>query len=205
MSFSNNKNNTDNRGMFTANPRTFSRACGSSTSPYSVPLAFSLLFSVSLFTHHLSPAASLIIPIFRPTIPFGYAIIIFLELMTALFTKWSLGPCYSLFNPGGIAALPDLEALRQINALVPRPKTKNLAPQEIDVNLQGEEDSPLLPLGMTINLSLSSPITTANSKTGTLFVYELKQIKSIPPYVVPIATLLLYLFLKGLFGNRIKE
>lgn len=149
--------------------------------PYSVPLTISLLISESLFTDLNSPAATLIIPFVRREIPYAYFLISILEFTAALLTKWSYGPSYSLLSPASNTSFPDVGYLRTTNT-------------------QGDSgsatgDTPIFPKGITFNISFSSPFSAPVSKTSTLFTFELKEIKNVPGYIVPLAGLVLYFVL----------
>jgi len=182
------------------------------TPPYTVPFTVSILISESFFNNFYSPASTIIIPFLRPFIPYGYAIIILMELLTALLVKWSSAPySYSLINAGyfcfptGIA-LPDMDSLRRVYNL--QASERSLASAGSLDSGQGSppapnrEDTPLLPRGMTINLSFSSPFSTPPSKTATLFSIELIEIKNIPGYLVPLIALLLYFISKSFFKGK---
>lgn len=155
--------------------------------PFVVPFTVSLLISETLFPDFYSPAATLIIPFIRVNIPYGYVIIIVADLITALLVKWSYGSSYSLLAPQSHTALPDLRAFGQV-------PTNN-----------SEESTPLLPQGMAFNLSISSPFFSPESPVATLYTLEIKQVPNVPGYVVPIATLLLYLVLKPYFDRKGKS
>lgn len=167
----------------------------SSSSPPDTPLPFTiaLLISEGLFTDISSPVATLIIPFIRIDIPYGYWIIVLMEFTTALLLKWSYGPSYStsllnLLNSN--TALPDLDTYKQFRSLSPGGTT---APGPA----QSTIDTPLFPSGMTFNISFSVPFSAPESKLATLFTIELKEIKNIPRYVLPVASLVLYFLLES--------
>ncbi|NLO96492.1 MAG: hypothetical protein GX091_00185 [Peptococcaceae bacterium] len=154
-------------------------AADNSFPPYSVPFTVSLLISGSLFNDNNSPASSLIIPLLRREIPFGYFIIILLDFITALVVKWSYLPySYSILPGSWNTALPSLQEIRGIYR----------APNE---------STPFLPTkGINFNISFSSTFLPSG-RTGTLYIIELTEIKKIPGFVVPIAALVLYLILRA--------
>ncbi|MGI6451714.1 MAG: hypothetical protein ACOX3R_16065 [Desulfitobacteriia bacterium] len=167
------------------------------SSPHTVPFFVSLLISESFFSHVNSPAATIIIPFFKKDIPYAYFIIIILELITAMLIKWYYGPYYSILSPSLSTALPDLNVMRQTytyGQTLPWRRRQN--------QQQPEESSPLLPLGMSFNLSFSSPFTAPTSKTATLYTIQLKEIKNVPGYLVPLAALILYFVLEPLFKAK---
>lgn len=187
------------------NTNTSQTVSDTSTPPYSVPFTVSLLISESLFPHHYSPVNTIIIPFIRVELPYAYFIIILMELFTAYLAKLSLGPSYSILSLYSGTALPDLEAFRQA-----RPTTESIQRNQsgristLDVNNRADqeqsiESTPLLPLGMTFNLSFLSPFTAPTSTTSTLFTIQLKEIKNIPGYVLPLVALVLYLILRPVF------
>ncbi|NLL51736.1 MAG: hypothetical protein GX248_03420 [Peptococcaceae bacterium] len=154
-------------------------AVNNSFPPYSLPFTVSLLISGSLFFDIYSPASTLIIPFIRKNVPFGYFIIILMEFITALMVKWSSAPySYSILPGPWNTAIPSLEDLRGIYRGL-------------------EEATPLLPIsGLTFNISFGSPFSGPNSRAATLYTIELKAIRNIPGYIVPLATLILYFFLR---------
>lgn len=166
--------------------------------PYFVPFSVSLLISESLFPNFYSPAATLIIPFIRVDIPYGYFIIVGMEFVTAFLAKIAYGPSYSILPLGMNAELPDLEAFRQT--------TRQLPVRVLDLggvlSLTDTESTPLFPRGMTFNISFSSPFTAPTSRTATLFTFELKEIRKVPGYLVPLAALTLYLVLRPYFRRK---
>jgi len=164
------------------------------TGQLSIPVTFSILISESIFLTRYSPASTLIIPFYKPRIPYGYFIIITLNLITALFVKLSSVPVngWGLMRNNINQSLPDLNSLRQVYNLPP----STFAVGQSNLNTQnGGLDSPLFPKGLTVNLSLSAPFTDPRSKTSTLFTVELIEIKKVPGYLVAVLTLLLYFIL----------
>lgn len=159
--------------------------------PYSVPLFVSLLISESLFTHNNSPVTTMIIPFIMKEIPYAYFIISIMEFIAALLTKWSYGPSYSLLSPVGSTSLPDLKDIRQVYS----PTT--VSNQNADS--QQTIDTPIFPKGMTFNISFSSPFSAPRSKLSTLFTIELKEIRNVPGYVIPLTALLLYVIFEPFF------
>ncbi|RNC62815.1 MAG: hypothetical protein AWM53_01915 [Candidatus Dichloromethanomonas elyunquensis] len=150
-----------------------------SASQLSIPVTLSILISNSLFLTRLSPASTLILPFYRLVVPYGYFLIIFIDLITAFWVQATYLPLTgaSSFRGNVNQALPDIYYLRQVYSLT---KVNN---------------SPLFPKGMTINFSVSSPFTEPNSITTTLFTLQLIEIKKIPGFVVAVLTLFLYWFL----------
>lgn len=171
--------------------------------PFYLPLITSLLISESLFPDPDSPAATLIIPLVRIRIPYAYFLIVALDLITALLVKWYYGPTYSLLAPQYASALPDIESLRQIYGRPTGQQTfERQETEQQGVEQQAAVSTPLLPVGMAFNISFSSPFYEPNSKVSTLFTLELKKIRNIPGYLLPVATLLLYIILRPLFLNK---
>jgi len=164
--------------------------------PFSLPLTTSLLITESLFPNPFSPTTSLIIPLVKIKIPYAYFVVVALDLITAFLLKWYYGPTYSLLAPQYISALPDTEMLRQIY----EDSAKQQAAQQ-SAEQQASLGSPLLPVGMAINISFSSPFSEPNSRFATLFTVELKEIRNIPGYLLPLAALLLYIILRPFFLN----
>lgn len=191
--------NEFNRQNYTSNP------LNDPAGQLSIPVTFSFLVSESLFMFTNSPATTLILPFYRPRIPYGYFIIIALELLTILFVKWSSVPVSGagLIRSNFNQSLPDINALRQIYSLPPgkRSLQDNVPSGKVSVLKPGQPsnqdsvDTPLFPKGLTVNLSVSAPFTEPRSKTATLYTVELIEIKNVPGYVVPILALLLYFFL----------
>jgi len=161
-------------------------------SPHTVPLFISLLISQSFFHHEKSPASTLIIPFFKKEIPYAYVIIVILEFITAFLVKWYYGPSYNLISLGYNTGLPDLNALRYAlgQSSTPASRESNRQNQQ-----QPEESTPLLPSGLAFNISFSSPFTAPTSKASTLYTIQLKQIKNMPGFLVPLAALMLYFIL----------
>ncbi|MCG1024872.1 hypothetical protein [Dehalobacter sp.] len=143
-----------------------------------VPFYISLLISNALHPNNISPVGTLIIPLTKIMIPYGYFIIVGLELATALFYKWSAVPVSApMFFPGGYGqALPDISAIREDRTLRQRMTETPLIPKE----------------GMTINISLSAPFTPVQSRVSTLYAFKLKSIDDVPGYVIPLTSLILY-------------
>ena len=166
--------------------------------PFSLPLTTSLLISESLFPDPDSPATTLIIPLIKIRIPYAYFAVVALDLATAFLLKCCYGPAYSLLLPQYASALPDTGALRQIYE---RPPGRNLSRQQA-TEQQGATSTPLLPVGMAFNISVSSPFYEPDSKVATLFTFELKEIRNIPGYLLPLAVLLLYIILRPFFLDR---
>jgi hypothetical protein len=167
--------------------------------PYSVPLTVSLLISESLFAHFYSPAATLIIPFIRVNIPYGYFIIIGMELVTSFLVKLAYGPSYSILSSNlNLNTLPDLNSLRQVYNLAPvRENSRNQLG-----GATAAEDTPLFPLGITFNISFSSPFSAPSGKTATLFTIQLKEIRNVPGYLVPLISIVLYFLIKVYFRSK---
>lgn len=162
-------------------------------STFEVPFSVSILLSNALHPNTSSPAGTLIIPLIRILIPHGYFIIIGLELATAFFAKWSTIPT-SIYGtlPGGYCqSLPDINAFRQVYSSPP------VVPRQARNGLLSEIfQTPILPSkGMSVSVSLSAPFTSIQSRTTTLYAFELFNLKQIPGYAVPLASLILYIIL----------
>lgn len=163
------------------------------TGQLSIPVTFSILISESIFLTRYSPASTLIFPFYRPRIPYGYFIIVVLNLITALFAKMSSVPVNSwgLMRNNINQSLPDINSLRQVYNLPP--VRGSLRSNQNTQN--GRNDTPLFPKGLTVNFSISAPFTDPSSKTSTLFTIELLEIRKVPGYLVAVLTLLIYFLL----------
>ncbi|UWG97840.1 hypothetical protein LPY66_03215 [Dehalobacter sp. DCM] len=172
----------------------------------SVPFTFSLLISNSLHPDIYSPVGTLIIPLYRPLVPYGYYILIGIELLTAMLFKWSSAHSgsyrYSLSNS---TAFPDLTAINQyINTASPRQilggedlSVGQFSPQAGRALEQEIFQTPLIPSeGLTINLALAAPVRAIRSMASTAFTFKLKAIDNAPGYLIPFILVILY-FLTG--------
>lgn len=173
-----------------------------SSPPYIVPFTVSILASQSIFLNNFySPAATLIIPVLRINIPYGYLLIIMIQFITALLVKWAYAPL--LFPLPGGSAIPDYQALKQIYSSFPQQKNEMNA-RTLPLNNSGrttEEFTPIFPDGLTINLSLLSPFSSPTGRATTLYAIKLTLIKNTPGYIIPVITLIIYFLLKPFFKN----
>jgi hypothetical protein len=153
----------------------------------------------------------LIIPFYRPLVPYGYYIIVGIELLTAMLFKWSSVHTgsyqYILSNN---PALPDINALNQsFNNASPRQTIVNVEDSRIwrfgkhqaDRTLAQESfQTPLIPTeGLTINLTLSAPVHAIPSVASTAFALKLKSFDNTPGYIVPVILIILYFLLGPYF------
>lgn len=176
-----------------------------SSPPYVVPFTVSILASQSLFLdQYYSPAATLIIPFIRKDIPFGYILIIFMQAVTALLVKWAFAPS-PLYKPllGNYQALPDFHALQQISALPQSPNAIKRPQRLLNLNNNNNNNNddevpstPLLPEGITINLSFLAPFSAPTSRAASLFSIKLTLIKSNRGYLISVITLIIYFVIK---------
>lgn len=205
--------NTNANPNANTNTTTDSNTDGSPSPPYSVPFTVALLISEGLFLNNYSPVSSLIIPFIRADIPYGYMIIIIMEFITALLVKMSYGPAYSILSQNTNTAVPDMSAIRQIYSSASAGQTASgqsgrrqpgkVSAQSTDTTTAApNEETPLFPKGLTFNISFSAPFSSPNSKTSTLYAVELKEIKNVPGYVLPLASLILYFVLQPYFRAR---
>lgn len=189
-------------------------AVSSSSPPYVVPLTISILASQSIFLNRLySPAATLIIPIYRTDVPYGYIFVIFMQAVTALLVKWAYAPS-PLYMPllGNYQALPDYEALKKISRLSQTPNNikSNQGNKRTNRNLSLANGSnqnqvpsgPLLPEGIAINLSIISPFSDPTSRAASLFSIKLTLFKTNRGYIIPLVTLIIYFVLKPFMGTN---
>ncbi len=176
------------------------------TGQLSIPVTFSILISESLFLTRYSPASTLILPFYRPKIPYGYAYIIALNFITIFLVQCSAVPANGagLLRGNVNQGIPDMNSLKKIYSYPPAQGSlrSNVPPGKISTFSAGQpsanqerNDTPLFPKGLTVNLSVSAPFSDPNSKTSTLFTLELLEIRNVPGYVVAVLTLLIYFFL----------
>lgn len=174
-----------------------------------VPFTFSMLISNSLHPDIYSPVGSLIIPFYRPLIPYGYYVIVGIELLTGMLLKWSAvhNGRYRYIvsnNP----ALPDINALNQSfnNTLSNGEDSRILlfgSPQADRTLTQEIFQTPLIPTeGMTINIVLSAPVRAIQSVASTAYAFKLKSIDNAPGYLVPVILLILYFLLGPYFKAK---
>lgn len=174
-----------------------SSAAGSSSPYASIPLALSLLLADSLFTHHSSPVAAMIIPLKTFNLPYSYFVIIVLDLATALFAKWSSS--YSGISPLSQyqQAYPDIQVYRQGNNQLSSGNANVL--RSNSTGNQQPEATPLFPEGLAASLALSSPFSGVPNSIGTKFVtiygVEVLRIQHLPKTFIPLLTLFIYFYL----------
>lgn len=187
-----------------------------SSTPHIVPVTVSILFSQSLFLgNYYSPAATLILPFFRTEVPYGYMFIFFMQAVTGLLVKWAFTPS-PLYMPllGNYQSLPDFESLKTISNLSQNhgnarlnletkgtKRTLNLNNRNSNNQDQFPSD-PLLPEGISINLSFISPFSEPTSRAASLYSIKLTLIKTNRGYIISILTLIIYIILKPFLGNN---
>lgn len=185
-----------------------------STPPYVVPFTISILASQSLFLNeYYSPAAALIIPIYRVEVPYAYLMVIIMQAVTALLVKWAYTPT-PFYIPllGGQQAVPDFETLKYITSLTNSQgnsfgfngNTRSNRTLRLNNSVSQLEvpSTPLFPEGIALNLSFMSPFSAPTSRASTLFSIKLTLIKNNRGYLIPLLTLILYIILKPLIINK---
>ena len=173
-----------------------------SSPPYIVPFTVSILASQSIFLDQFySPAATLIIPVLRINVPYGYLLLIMIQFITALLVKWAYAPLS--FSLPGSCALPDYQALKQIYSSFPQQKNgMNARTLRLNNSSQTtEESTPIFPEGIAINLSFLSPFSAPASRASTIYALKLTLIKDTPGYIIPVITLIIYFLLKPFLNN----
>jgi len=161
---------------------------------YSVPFTFSLFIVEDLSSASFTPSASLFIPIIRVTIPFGYFIIIGMNLLQALLVKWASPASYSLLSGNINTALPDMDSVRQIYSLPPVQQSTG----------QQQTDTPIFPAGLSFNFAFSTPFLEPFGTNATIFTIRIKEIMNVPRYLIPLVSLILYSFL-NCFSDKNKK
>lgn len=179
----------------------------------SLPLVFSLYITQDLFFKSelpFTPASSLVIPLINIRAPQSYLPLIALELLTIFLAKYSAvslqGSNPSLqFSQG----YPDLNALSQIYRQLPSSSVAGSgSSQQVSVTTAFDPPlpsgtpspngtspgSPLFPKGLAFSILFSAPLEGSET-TAAFYAFKLYQIRHLHGVLVPLATILVYLFL----------
>jgi hypothetical protein len=141
------------------------------------------------------PAVNILVPIIINKIPFAFLSVIFLDFLSALAVKRSFlaeAQNPELFETAWRASL--LSPKAQAAARSESPLHSMLSPDngQHQKTAALSEDT-LFPPGIDMFIFLATPFHTRNSQSSAIFVYQLIDLPKAPSWILPVASLIIYI------------